>query len=69
LRPVLLTRHDTPADQVLARMQRERKLMAVVQDRNNRNVGIATVEDLLEELVGEIHDEFDPAHGGAEGSD
>lgn len=59
LRSVLYTTHDTPADKVLVRMQREHKLMAVVQDADGHNLGIATVEDLLEELVGEIHDEFD----------
>jgi CBS domain containing-hemolysin-like protein len=35
------------------------KLLAVIQDAHGRNLGICTVEDLLEELVGEIHDEFD----------
>lgn len=59
LRAVLFTSANTPADKVLARMQRERKLMAIVQNQEGHNLGIATVEDLLEELVGEIHDEFD----------
>lgn len=59
LRAVLFTDSKTPADKVLARMQRERKLMAIVQDRDGKNLGIATVEDLVEELIGEIHDEFD----------
>ncbi len=63
LRAVLITPDDTSPDKVLARMQRERKLMAIVQDDEGRTVGIATVEDLLEELVGEIHDEFDDAAG------
>lgn len=59
LRSVLFARAETRSDHVLARMQRERKLMAIVQGVDGRNLGIATVEDLLEELVGEIHDEFD----------
>lgn len=58
-RAVLTVRADTRSDHVLARMQRERKLMSIIQDRSGRSLGIATVEDLLEELVGEIHDEFD----------
>jgi putative hemolysin len=58
LRPVLFTPGSTRSDHVLARMQREHKLLAVVHE-DEHNVGIATVEDLLEELVGEIHDEFD----------
>lgn len=66
LRAVLFTGANTRADKVLARMQRERKLMAVVQDADGRNLGIATVEDLLEELVGEIHDEFDETRHAAE---
>lgn len=59
LRGVLFTRDDARSDKVLIRMQREHKLMAIVQDDEGRNIGIATAEDLLEELVGEIHDEFD----------
>jgi len=65
LRAVLLARDDARSDRVLARMQRERKLMAIVQDSEGHNLGIATVEDLLEELVGEIHDEFDRTEGPA----
>ena len=59
LRGVLFAQWDTHSDKVLVRMQREHKLMAVVQDSDGHNMGIATAEDLLEELVGEIHDEFD----------
>ena len=59
IRAVLSSRGEARSDHVLARMQRERKLMAIVQNADGRNIGIATVEDLLEELVGEIHDEFD----------
>lgn len=66
VRAVLFTGANTRADKVLARMQRERKLMAIVQDQEGRNLGIATVEDLLEELVGEIHDEFDESRHVAE---
>ncbi len=59
LRGVLFVQHDTPSHEVLVRMQREHKLMAIIQDDNGNNIGIATAEDLLEELVGEITDEFD----------
>lgn len=61
LRGVLVARADLPADRLLVRMQKEHKLLAVIQEANGTNVGICTVEDLLEELVGEIHDEFDAA--------
>lgn len=59
LRAVLFVRHDAHSDKVLVRMQREHKVMAIIQDGEGHNVGIATAEDLLEELVGEITDEFD----------
>lgn len=59
LRGVLFAPADLPADRLLVRMQREHRLLAVIQGPDGRNVGICTVEDLLEELVGEIHDEFD----------
>jgi CBS domain containing-hemolysin-like protein len=62
LRGVLFVPADLPADRLLVRMQKEHKLLAVIQDpQAGRNLGICTVEDLLEELVGEIHDEFDAA--------
>src|ERR1041385_3419166 len=61
LRAVLFAPAELSADRLLMRMQREHKLLAVIQDAGGDNVGICTVEDLLEELVGEIHDEFDAA--------
>jgi putative hemolysin len=66
LRPVLLTQAATRADALLGRMQREHRSLAVVQDLRGENVGIVTADDLLEELVGEIHDEFDAARQGHE---
>lgn len=67
LRAVLMAPADTPADRLLVRMQKEHRLLAVIQDAEGKNLGICTVEDLLEELVGEIHDEFDTAKGAAHG--
>jgi CBS domain containing-hemolysin-like protein len=64
LRGVLVATADLPADRLLVRMQKEHKLLAVIQEADGTNVGICTVEDLLEELVGEIHDEFDAARAG-----
>jgi len=61
LRRVLHAAHDTTGDALLRRMQVEHCLLAVVQGADGRNIGIVTAEDLLEELVGEIHDEFDAA--------
>ncbi len=49
-----------PLDDLLAELQRQRSSMGVVVDEYGRTVGIATVEDILEEVVGEIEDETDP---------
>ena len=52
-----------PLDDLLADLQRQRSSMAVVVDEYGRVVGVVTIEDIIEEVVGEITDETDPTAG------
>jgi putative hemolysin len=60
VRPALVLPESMGVLDALRRMQAERQQLAVVINEYGGTEGIVTVEDLLEELVGEIYDEFDP---------
>ena len=59
----LIVPETKPLDDLLADLQRQRTSMAIVVDEYGRVVGVVTVEDIVEEVVGEIADETDPAAG------
>ncbi|SDI20728.1 hemolysin family protein [Paenibacillus naphthalenovorans] len=59
LRPVLMVPEAMEISHVLKLMQMKRSQIAVVVDEYGGTAGLLTVEDILEEIVGEIHDEFD----------
>jgi putative hemolysin len=69
LRPVAYASADTPCNELLFRMLRARMHLAIVHDDRGHTLGIATLENLLEELVGDIRDEHDdPAVTGRHGA-
>ncbi len=59
IRRVLVLPGHRPVDEVLVAMRRSRTHLAVVVDDNRHVIGLATLEDVLEDLVGDITDESD----------
>ncbi len=59
MRPVMYVPDSKPIDGLLRDMQAERKHLAVVVDEYGGTAGLVTIEDVLEEIVGEITDEYD----------
>ncbi len=55
-RPVTVLRGSLPLDDALASMRRTASHLAVVADQDGRQLGLVALEDVLEELVGEMHD-------------
>lgn len=63
LRPVLFVPPSMPASVLLQKMQRDRVHMALVIDEYGGVDGLATIEDLIETVIGEIEDEHDEDEG------
>jgi CBS domain containing-hemolysin-like protein len=62
-RPVLFVPDSKPVEDVLDEMLRRGVHMAIVTDEHGSTAGLLTLEDIFEELFGEIRDEFDTAEG------
>ena len=61
MRPAVFVPDSKRADALLRDMQRDRNHMALVVDEYGGTAGLVTIEDLIEEIVGEITDEYDSA--------
>ncbi len=63
LRPLLFVPPSMPIGVLLQKMQSDRKHMALVIDEYGGTDGLVTIEDLIEQVIGEIEDEHDAAEG------
>jgi len=67
-REALYVPETLPLDSLFQRMRTKKLQMAIVVDEYGQNAGIVTMEDILEELVGDIQDEYDPEEAEAKKS-
>jgi CBS domain containing-hemolysin-like protein len=61
MRPCMYIPDSKPVDELLREMQAARMHVAIVVDEYGGTAGLVTIEDILEEIVGEITDEYDAA--------
>ncbi len=66
MRPATFTPESKPVDALMREMQRDQIHMAIVVDEYGGTAGLVTIEDLIEEIVGEISDEYDREGPGIE---
>ena len=59
LRPVLIVKAGRGISSVMKELQHKKMAISVVVDNNMKVIGLVSIEDILEELVGEIFDEYD----------
>ncbi|EUJ42521.1 hemolysin family protein [Listeria riparia] len=59
VKPIIRVIETIPIKELLIRMQRERSHIAILLDEYGGTSGLVTVEDIVEEIVGDIRDEFD----------
>ena len=69
IRPIRLIPESKLVSELLREMQRDGAHMAVVIDEYGNTAGLATMEDLVEEILGEIHDEHEPERDVRQESD
>ena len=60
MRPVRLVPETKPVDDLMREMQEDRAHVVIVIDEYGNTAGLATMEDLVEEILGEIRDEHEP---------
>jgi CBS domain containing-hemolysin-like protein len=66
MRPMTFVPESKPVDDLLRDMQRQQSHFAIVVDEYGGTAGLVTIEDILEEIVGEIADEYDREEPGVE---